>query len=78
MTTRHSPGFSYHLQKFKDLAGNQRLSNLLCFVSAGTVYKMQVCVGSLYKKSKSPLKVGALAPQVQAPLPPLYPSGLQT
>lgn len=52
MTSRCSPGFTYHCHKFKDLApirGFQTRLSLFCF-SRGTICKMKVYVGSLYKR----------------------------
>lgn len=52
MTARSSPGFGYHLHKFKDLArigGLQSHFVFFCF-SRGTVCKMKVYVGSLYQR----------------------------
>lgn len=52
MTSRCSQGFTYHCHKFKDLApirGFQTRFSLFCF-SRGTICKMKVYVGSLYKR----------------------------
>lgn len=79
MTASSSPGFSYRFHKFKDVVrirGFQTHFILFCF-SRGTICKMKVYVGSLYKIETESCSGKSGSSKILALLPLLGSPGLQ-